>query len=194
MKWIPCGQVGPFDIGRGDRIRTCDLVDPNHALYQSELHPETRTQMLVLARYSEPSQLAESFLENGFGKRGERGKRLICLALSEARSVRKAPQACNGTCDFPKTVQTPIFNGMPDHCALLGASVLHCVYQRESGFTLRQVIAEVFPKAGFVSLVIKRVVDQLERGTNMPTVACQRLLEQGRCVAQNRAYLCPRLK
>ena len=28
-------------IGRGDRIRTCDLVDPNHALYQSELHPES---------------------------------------------------------------------------------------------------------------------------------------------------------
>ena len=28
--------------GRGDRIRTCDLVDPNHALYQSELHPENR--------------------------------------------------------------------------------------------------------------------------------------------------------
>jgi hypothetical protein len=33
---------GPCFIGRGDRIRTCDLVDPNHALYQSELHPEIR--------------------------------------------------------------------------------------------------------------------------------------------------------
>ena len=25
---------------RGDRIRTCDLVAPNDALYQAELHPE----------------------------------------------------------------------------------------------------------------------------------------------------------
>ena len=25
--------------GRSDRIRTCDLVNPNHALYQSEPHP-----------------------------------------------------------------------------------------------------------------------------------------------------------
>ena len=31
---------GPLTNGRGDRIRTCDLVDPNHALYQAELHPE----------------------------------------------------------------------------------------------------------------------------------------------------------
>ena len=39
----------PFDVlteepflekSRGDRIRTCDLVAPNDALYQAELHPE----------------------------------------------------------------------------------------------------------------------------------------------------------
>ena len=38
----------PFDMlaewlglfrNQGDRIRTCDLVDPNHTLYQAELHP-----------------------------------------------------------------------------------------------------------------------------------------------------------
>ena len=28
-------------IGRGDRIRTCDLYVPNVALYQTELHPDT---------------------------------------------------------------------------------------------------------------------------------------------------------
>ncbi len=28
-------------IGRGDRIRTCDLLVPNQALYQAKLHPET---------------------------------------------------------------------------------------------------------------------------------------------------------
>jgi hypothetical protein len=27
------------EIGRGDRIRTCDLLVPNQALYQAKLHP-----------------------------------------------------------------------------------------------------------------------------------------------------------
>ncbi len=31
----------PVRIGRGDRIRTCDIYVPNVALYQSELHPES---------------------------------------------------------------------------------------------------------------------------------------------------------
>ena len=29
-------------IGRGDRIRTCDLLVPNQALYQAKLHPDDR--------------------------------------------------------------------------------------------------------------------------------------------------------
>src|SRR3970040_2879604 len=29
-------------VGRGDRIRTCDLYVPNVALYQAELHPDSR--------------------------------------------------------------------------------------------------------------------------------------------------------
>lgn len=28
--------------GRGDRIRTCDLLVPNQALYQAKLHPADR--------------------------------------------------------------------------------------------------------------------------------------------------------
>jgi hypothetical protein len=28
-------------VGRGDRIRTCDLYVPNVALYQTELHPDS---------------------------------------------------------------------------------------------------------------------------------------------------------
>ena len=28
--------------GRGDRIRTCDLLVPNQTLYQTELRPENR--------------------------------------------------------------------------------------------------------------------------------------------------------
>src|ERR1700733_2130796 len=35
----PSARLGPFEIGRGDRIRTCDIYVPNVALYQSELHP-----------------------------------------------------------------------------------------------------------------------------------------------------------
>ncbi len=29
--------------GRGERIRTFDILVPNQALYQTELHPETNT-------------------------------------------------------------------------------------------------------------------------------------------------------
>ena len=32
-----------FYIGRGDRIRTCDPLHPMQVLYQTELHPEQRT-------------------------------------------------------------------------------------------------------------------------------------------------------
>ena len=38
-------------IGRGDRIRTCDLYVPNVALYQTELHPD------IAAGYSKDSPL-----------------------------------------------------------------------------------------------------------------------------------------
>ena len=43
-------KAGPgpaFSIGRGDRIRTCDLYVPNVALYQTELHPDTEPQSLM---------------------------------------------------------------------------------------------------------------------------------------------------
>ena len=43
--------------GRSDRIRTCDLVNPNHALYQSEPHPDI---LLSIAQKA-------SFVK-GFGK------------------------------------------------------------------------------------------------------------------------------
>jgi hypothetical protein len=51
---------GLVTVGRGDRIRTCDLVDPNHALYQSELHPEFRqsTFRSILARHGELCEFA----------------------------------------------------------------------------------------------------------------------------------------
>jgi hypothetical protein len=34
------GRLLHESIGRGDRIRTCDLYVPNVALYQTELHPD----------------------------------------------------------------------------------------------------------------------------------------------------------
>ena len=33
-------------IGRGDRIRTCDLYVPNVALYQTELHPDSEPRIV----------------------------------------------------------------------------------------------------------------------------------------------------
>ena len=35
-------DVPDATAGQGDRIRTCDLVRPRHALYQAELHPDGR--------------------------------------------------------------------------------------------------------------------------------------------------------
>ena len=35
-------ELAPIALsGRGDRIRTCDLLVPNQALYQTKLHPAT---------------------------------------------------------------------------------------------------------------------------------------------------------
>ena len=114
-------------IGRGDRIRTCDLVDPNHALYQSELHPESNKS--VLACNGELCQFAQTLFESAFGKGCQRSKRLICLALSEARSVRKAPEACNGASDLSEIPQTALFDGMPNHRPLMVIAMLHCINQ-----------------------------------------------------------------
>ena len=35
--------------GRGDRIRTYDLLVPNQALYQAKLHPETSRRARMIA-------------------------------------------------------------------------------------------------------------------------------------------------
>ena len=46
-------QVKKTRTGRGDRIRTCDLVVPNHALYQAKLRPDLSYQK-CLAEISSP--------------------------------------------------------------------------------------------------------------------------------------------
>ena len=46
-------QVKKRENGRGDRIRTCDLVVPNHALYQAKLRPDLSYQK-CLAEISSP--------------------------------------------------------------------------------------------------------------------------------------------
>ena len=37
----------PEEIGRDDRIRTCDLLDPNEARYQTALHPDYWEDLLI---------------------------------------------------------------------------------------------------------------------------------------------------
>ena len=85
-------------------------------LYQAELHPEIALPS-VLAGHSELGQFAQTFFETGFGKGRQRGKRLIHLALSEARSVRKPPEACNGASDFLQMVKAAFFDGARGSCA-----------------------------------------------------------------------------
>src|ERR1700722_15661266 len=170
--------------GRGGRIVTRDPYVPNVVLYQSELHPESAAKS-VLACHGELRQFAQTFFESGFGKGCQRSKRLIYLALSEARSVRKPPQACNGACDFGQLVQAAVLDGMPDHGPLVVIPVLHCVNRGKGGFSLRQVVSQVFPQARFIGLVVERVIDQLKCRTYMPPILCQRLLDEGWGVAQD---------
>jgi len=114
--------------------------------------------------------------------------------LSEARSVRKPPKACNGTRDFSELIQAAIFNGMPDRRALIGVTVLHCINQGKRGFALRQVVAEVLSETGFISLIVERIVNQLEGGADVPAIQSQGLLD-GRCrIAQHRGDLCAGLE
>jgi hypothetical protein len=50
-----------------------------------------RTPKSILSRDCELRQFTQAFFESTFRKGRQRRKRLICLALSEARSVRKPP-------------------------------------------------------------------------------------------------------
>ena len=38
-----------YEDGRDDRIRTCDLIVPNDALYQAEPHPDIESILTVFA-------------------------------------------------------------------------------------------------------------------------------------------------
>jgi hypothetical protein len=50
---LSVAQSHNTENGRGDRIRTCDLVVPNHALYQAKLRPDLSYQK-CLAEISSP--------------------------------------------------------------------------------------------------------------------------------------------
>jgi hypothetical protein len=44
-------QSRDTENGRGDRIRTCDLVVPNHALYQAKLRPEVLSPQRLMTSF-----------------------------------------------------------------------------------------------------------------------------------------------
>src|SRR5260221_4146369 len=144
---------------------------------------------LVLAGHCEPGQFDQTFFESGLWKGGQRSERLICLALSEARSVRKAPEACNGARDFRQIVQSPVLYGVTDHFTLGVIPMLHCINERESGFPLSQVVPEVLPELAFIGFIVERIIDQLEGGADMPAKARQGLFYNRGRVAQNRSDL-----
>jgi hypothetical protein len=48
--------------GRGDRIRTCDLLVPNQALYQAKLHPGTKGQGRVVSGECQDTTAQRYFL------------------------------------------------------------------------------------------------------------------------------------
>ena len=40
-------------------------------------------------------------------------------------------------------------------------------------------------QAGFVGLIVERIIDQLKRGSDVPAIPRQGFLDFGRCIAQN---------
>src|SRR5579859_6587653 len=111
----------------------------------------------MLADHGELGKLAQTFFELGFGKGCQGGKRLIYLALCESRSVRKAPEACNGTSDLLEVPEPALLDRLADHGALGVIAMLHCIYHRQRGLALRQIIAQVLAQTGLVGLVVERV-------------------------------------
>src|SRR5688500_6575908 len=64
--------------GRGDRIRTCDLLVPNQALYQAKLHPADRT-----ARVGQWRRVSMTVSSN----RGRRSKKHLDGEISSTRTT-----------------------------------------------------------------------------------------------------------
>ena len=135
-------------------------------LYQAELHPEIAPTS-VLAGHGELGEFAQTFFEFGFGKGRQRGKRMIYLALGESRSVRKAPEACNGAGDLLEVPEAAFLDGCPDHGAMGVVAMLHRINEGERGLALRQVVPQMLAETCFIGLVIERIVDELERNAEI---------------------------
>ena len=88
-----------------------------------------------------------------------------------------------GAGDFGQLIQCRCLDGMADYVPLSIVSVLHCINKRESGFPLRQVVPQMFPQAGLVGLIVQRIIHQLKRSPDVPSVTSQRLLDDRRGVA-----------
>ena len=79
--------------GRGDRIRTYDLLVPNQALYQAKLHPGARFQALTFTQYALRRRGGKQKRESLFPGilRKPMGRLLSCVSMS---LWRLAPALC----------------------------------------------------------------------------------------------------
>src|SRR5258708_2621644 len=69
--WKPVGK------NRGDRIRTCDLLVPNQALYQAKLHPDARGHYAVKPRVGKEKRTVGAITEKRTIERTEETKKPI---------------------------------------------------------------------------------------------------------------------
>ena len=46
--FLTMGKEGPAESGRGDRIRTCDILLPKQARYQTALRPDSVKTLILL--------------------------------------------------------------------------------------------------------------------------------------------------
>jgi hypothetical protein len=89
-----CVQTGPKKAGRGERIRTSDILLPKQALYQAELHPEATQQSPDGILPADISHDDSSVVFSNDERRGTRpGRRVFhhpCTSGAATRSPRSS--------------------------------------------------------------------------------------------------------
>jgi hypothetical protein len=123
------------------------------------------------------------------GKFGERLDGKGGLLPREPRSVRKPPGRFNCSGDSRQLRGAAELDATADDAALFLVACAQRIYKRECRLALGQVVAEVLAELFAVRAVVEHVVDQLERGAEMPAVAGHCALDRRRRTCQDRSDL-----
>ena len=123
------------------------------------------------------------------GKFGERLDGKGGLLPREPRSVRKPPGRFNCSRDGGQLRGAAQLDAAADDAALVLVAGALRLYKRKRRLALGQVVAEVLAELFAVRAVIEHVVDQLERGAEMTSVAGHRALDRRGRAREDRSDL-----